>query len=222
MSYLVNPYLYASSGEWYSYEDSSTYSIPVGPNLFSSPLPQYYDVGSGNEFYKFKYKASLSTSYAGGNYNGSISMWVGNLLKTSSQSGGYCPEGAFITTGRHRHNSGSTDQSYFAQNWNDSGGTCNVPTGTGCPQVSQINDYGCGDGLIVGSQNVELEYDGDDTGGTAYFRFYNSGFSSPPTSTNTWTINAMRELRYFLIGGRSDPSGNVSGSITYQKFEWFT
>ena len=169
MSYLVNPYLYASSGEWYSYEDSSTYSIPVGPNLFSSPLPQYYDVGSGNEFYKFKYKASLSTSYAGGNYNGSISMWVGNLLKTSSQSGGYCPEGAFITTGRHRHNSGSTDQSYFAQNWNDSGGTCNVPTGTGCPQVSQINDYGCGDGLIVGSQNVELEYDGDDTGGTAYF-----------------------------------------------------
>ena len=49
------------------------------------------------------------------------------------------------------------------------------------------------------------------------FRFYNSGFSSPPTSTNTWTINAMRELRYFLIGGRSDPSGNVSGSITYQK-----
>jgi hypothetical protein len=101
--------------------------------------------------------------------------------------------------------------SWGSGNWNGTGGARNP---------YNVIDWGCSSGLPSNATwNIEIEYDGDASGGTCYWRKYDNGFSSAPTTTESWNMPSMRPMRYFILGGRWN--GSISSSVSYRKFEWF-
>ncbi len=212
MSYVINPYQVTPSGSWSEYESSSSATIPTNSNDGRIT----YD--TTDEFYKCKMKVTLTTSWGSGNWNRSIGAYICDLdigLYTSPT-----PDASFTGAFVHRHNSGNSESEHGANNydWSGDSGSCNSTGGARNPY--NVIDWGCSSVLPSNATwNIEIEYDGDASGGTCYWRKYDNGFSSAPTTTESWNMPSMRPMRYFILGGRWN--GSISSSVSYRKFEWF-
>jgi hypothetical protein len=210
---LINPHRLAPTGQWYSHEDTNSATIPTNSN--SSRIT--YDTEAS--FYKFKMSFTTTISWGGGNWNGSVGCYVSDLdvgMYTSPT-----PEASFICSMIHRHNSGNSESEHGANNfdWSGSQGSCNFTDG-GARNPYNVTDIGCSEGLANGgSKNGQIEYDGDASGGTAYFRKFDNGFGSAATYTASWNIPSMKPFRYFILAGRWNSA--ISASVAYRKFEWF-
>lgn len=207
---LINPHRLAPTGTWYSHEDTSTDTIPTNSNTGRLT----YDTST--TFTNFKMRTTISFSYGGGNWNGSLGMYTSPEDKGLYQSDGV---DRFICAMFHRHNSGNTESEHGAHDEDLTlTGSCNK-TNAGTSNPYNVLDYGCSGGLVNG-KNIELERDGN----TCYYRRYDNGFSNSHTSENSWTVEdssgtGIGDMRYFIIGGRWN--GSISASVSYRKFEWF-
>ena len=213
LNFVINPYMVTPSGSWSSHEDTSTQTIPTNSNTGRLT----YD--TTESFYKFKMKVTTSITWGGGNWNGSVGAYVDDLDEGMYNSP--APDQSFICMMVHRHNSGGHETEHGANNfdWSGASGSCNSTGGARNPY--NVLDWGCSSGLPANtSWNTEIEYDGDATGGTAYWRKYDNGFAYAATSEASWNIPSMRPFRYFILGGRWQ--GSISASVSYRKFEWFS
>ncbi len=207
---LINPHRLAPTGTWYSHEDTSTDTIPTNSNTGRIT----YDAGT--TFTNFKMKTTITFSWGGGNWNGSVGMYTSNEDKGLYQSEGV---DRFICAMVHRHNSGNSETEHGAHDEDVLiTGSCNK-TSAGTSNPYNVLDYGCTPGLVSG-KNIELERDGN----TCYYRQYDNGFNNSHTSESSWTVEdssgtGIGDMRYFILGGRWQ--GSISASVSYRKFEWF-
>lgn len=210
-NFVINPYYVTPSGEWNEYENTSTETIPTN----SQDGRITYD--TGETWYKFIMSCTTSISYGTGNWNGSVLGYGSNMDKGAYYSPATTQN--WIGSQFHRHNSGNTESEHGAHDpaWTSST-TCNTNGGNRVPY--NLLDWGCSNGIPNGNKNWQIEYDGDSSGGTAYWREFNNGFGSAATLEQSWTIPSMSEpFRYFVLTGRWN--GNISASVSYRKFEWF-
>ena len=212
---LINPHRLAPTGQWYSYENTNSSSIPTNSN--TSRIT--YDTGT--TFKNFKMKWTISYSYGGGNWNGSLGTYVCNLDKGMYYGTESDRPDRFIGCQFHRHNNGNTENEHASHdNALQLTGSCNYTGSVGDERNPyNILDFGCSGGINSGA-NQELERDGN----TMYLRTYGNGFNNSHTSETSWTSEdsngtGVGEMRYFIIAGRWN--GSISATVSYRKFEWF-